>query len=53
MLLTKPLFSQFIDAEEAQEAALQAEEDKWKQAEEDKWKQVLILLTLLVQKCKY
>ena len=45
MLLTKPLVSQYIDAEEAQQAALQAEEDKWKQ--------VLILLALLVQKYKY
>jgi hypothetical protein len=40
MLLTKPLVSQYIDAEEAQQAALQAEE-------------VLILLALLVQKYKY
>ncbi len=47
MLLTEPLVSQFIDAEEAQQA-----EEAAQQAEEDKCK-VLILLALLVQTYKY
>jgi hypothetical protein len=42
MLLTKPLVSQYIDAEEAQQAA-----------PEDKWKEVHLLHAFLEQKYKY